>query len=168
MAAFDGRIDALSNRAGALRKSAATLLTVRRDLDRQLEGLGKHAETAKANEALAREASEAHTAEVLAADQERFATQVEHLSEQRAKVVEDASALTTAVQGIERELETLRRERDSARVQLVARDVLSSSRPALEDRIDEILRLDAARDEVERAPALADLYKEDAARGRNG
>ena len=100
------------------------------------------------------------------ADQQRFVHEQTHLREQREKVVVDAAALTEAVQGIERELETLRRERDTARVQLTAANLLTASRPALEDRIDELLELDAARDEVERAHALAQIYKEEAnARG---
>ena len=166
MLAFDRRIDALTARAGALRRSAATLLTVRRELDRKLEGLGRHAQAAQDSEAQAREGGDADTAAVLHADQQRFAGEQAHVREQREKVVVDAAALTDAVQGIEKELETLRRERDSARVQLAARDMLASTRPALEERIDELLHLDAARDEIERAHALAEIYQEDAkARG---
>ena len=166
MLAFDRRIDALAARAGALRRSAATLLTVRRELDRKLEGLGRHTRTARDNEDQARTSGDAATAAVLLADQQRFSADEAHLREQREKVTTDAAALSEAVQGIERELETVRRERDSARVQLTARDTLASARQALEDRVDEMLQLDAARDEVERAHALAEIYQEDAkARG---
>jgi phage shock protein A len=166
--AFEQRIDALAARAGALRKSAATLLTVRRDLDRQLESTAKNVETAKANQAKATESGDAQAAEVLGADRERFERDREHLQAQRDKVATDATALTEAVRGIEGDLEQLRRERDSARVQLAASNVLARSRPALEDRVDELLQLDAARDEVERAHALAEIYKEDAAKKHGG
>ena len=127
-----------------------------------LEESERRVKVAKDNESQARVGGDADTAAVLLADQRRFAHEQTHLREQREKVVVDAAALTEAVQGIERELETLRRERDTARVQLTAANLLTASRPALEDRIDELLELDAARDEVERAHALAQIYKEDA------
>jgi phage shock protein A len=164
--AFEQRIDALCNRASALRKSAATLLTVRRDLDRKLETLGKQIAVAQTNGERAEQSGDSQAAMVLKNDQERFGKEKEHLSDQRAKVIEDAQALTNAVRTIESEVDELKRERDSARVQLATKDVLVRAKPAMEERVDELIKIDRARDEVERAHALAEIYREDAARKR--
>jgi SMC interacting uncharacterized protein involved in chromosome segregation len=160
--AFDLRIDTLGARAAALRKSAATLLTVRRDLDRKLDALGKHLEAARGQRDRALRERDGEAAAVLATDQARFERDHTYLLEQKAKVSTDAEALTEAVKAVEAEAEALRRERDGARVQLEAAHVVVQTRTAVDDRVDQLMQLDAARDEVERAHALAEIYREDA------
>jgi chromosome segregation ATPase len=160
--AYDARLDALAERAALLRRSAATLLAVRRDLDRKLLALQQRTTHARAQAERARDEPDVRA--VLEADLERLGRDGEALTLQRARVDQDALALTGAVGTVEQERETLSREREGAQVQLAATGAVLAARPALEDRIDELIRLDAARDEVERAHALAEIYREDAAR----
>lgn len=65
--------------------------------------------------------------------------------------------------GYETELAKLRLERDAARVRLDASSAVTESAAAFVDPLDQLLDLDAARDEIERARALADIYREEAA-----
>ena len=78
----------------------------------------------------------------------------------------DATDLAEAVKAVEAESEELQRERDGAKVALAAGHAVLSARPALTDHFDESLKLEAARDEVEKAHALAEIYREDALRKR--
>lgn len=160
--AYDLRLDALGERAALLRKSAATLLAVRRDLDRKLQAL--QAQLTQAQAQAQRAGEDATLRAVLGGDVERLRRDLEAATGQRARVDQDALALTAAVGTVEDEREQLAREREGASVQLAATGAVLAARPALEDRVDELIQLDAARDEVERAHALAEIYREDAAR----
>ncbi|MBS2030179.1 MAG: hypothetical protein JST54_19910 [Deltaproteobacteria bacterium] len=166
LAAYDARIDALAQRAQLLRRSAATLLAVRRDLDRRGAELEAREETALKRSRDARAGGDEAAADVLAEDAKRSARDREPLQEQREKVARDAADLAEAVKAVEAESEELQRERDGAKVALAAGHAVLSARPALTDHFDESLKLEAARDEVEKAHALAEIYREDALRKR--
>jgi hypothetical protein len=166
LAAYDARIDALGARGQLLRKSAATLLAVRRDLDRRSADLeGKQEQTAARAQA-AKSEGDLDSASVLADDARKLGADLDALRAQREKVVRDAEDLAAAVKAVEAEGEELQRERDGARVALAAGQAVLSARPALTDHFDETLKLEQARDEVEKAHALAEIYREDALRKR--
>ena len=166
LAAYDARLDALAQRAQLLRKSAATLLAVRRDLDRRLDAFTTKEHQAQARAEAARLAGDLQAAEVLARDALSSARDRDALAEQRERVATDAQDLTDAVGALNTEFEQLSRERDAARVALAAGQVVTAAQPALTERFDQVLKLDAARDEVERAHALAEIHRDDAARRR--
>jgi hypothetical protein len=86
------------------------------------------------------------------------------LSRQRAQIDEDAASLAQMVEKIESEAEALRRERVTASARLAAARAVSQLEGG--ERIDQMIALDRARDEVERAHALAQLCREDL--GRKG
>jgi len=166
IAAYDARIDALAQRAQLLRRSAATLLAVRRDLDRRGAELEAREETAQKRAENARASGDEAAADVLTEDGKRAARDREPLAQQREKVARDATDLAEAVKSVEAESEELQRERDGAKVALAAGQAVLSAKPALTDHFDETLKLEAARDEVEKAHALAEIYREDALRKR--
>ena len=74
---------------------------------------------------------------------------------------EDASLLTFAVQEHMSRLESLKEERLSAQARLSAGLVVSEALQSRVDEVERVLKLDRARDEIERAHALADIYRED-------
>lgn len=166
LAAYEARIDALAERAQLLRKSAATLLAVRRDLDRKLAALEAAERELKARQDQALRAGDPEVVRVLKEDLQRLGRDRDPVLEQREKVARDAADLSEAVQHVEAESETLQRERDGARVALAAGQAVLGARPALVDDVGAQLRLEQARDEVEKAHALAEIYREDALRRR--
>ena len=164
IAAYDARIDALGERAALLRKSAATLLAVRRDLDRKLAELEAREKDALARVETAKKHDELDAASVLTEDARRLTKDREALASQRERVVRDAEDLAEACKRVEAESEELQRERDGAKVAIAAGQAVLSARSALTAHFDEELKLDHARDEVEKAHALAEIYREDALR----
>ena len=83
-----------------------------------------------------------------------------------AQVEGDAAALAEAARGVAAQVEELERERRSARARLAAGTLVTAALGAQVEKVEQFLALDAARDEVERAHALAELYREDLAKGR--
>ena len=166
IAAYEARIDALAQRAQLVRKSAATLLALRNDLERRIEELEAKERDARARADGARLAGDAEAAQILEKDAGRLARDKEPLLENRARVATDAQDLADAATALNAEREALTRERDSAKLALAAGQAVLETRPALTERFNEVARLDAARDEVERAHALAEIHREDALRAR--
>lgn len=164
--AYDRRIDALSGRGGELRRAAATLLALRGELERGLAAEEGKQRDARARLEQARGKSRADVSAVLSEDLERATERMEAMSNELAQVGEDAKALGASAKEVEREAEQLRRERASAVARLSASVTVARVAHAKSDRLDEILALDRARDEVERARALAEVCKEDLASRR--
>jgi phage shock protein A len=164
--AYDRRIDALSGRGSELRRAAATLLALRGELERGLDAEKGKQREARARLEQARGKSRADVSAVLSEDLGRATERMEAISNELAQVGEDAKALGFSAKEIEREAEQLRRERSSAAARLSASVTVARAAQAEGDRLDEILALDRARDEVERARALAEVCKEDLASRR--
>ena len=160
--AFDSRIDALAARGAALRTSAAALMASRRTLERKI-AQGEVADgdrEARTEQALA---SDPEALAVLQADRAAAVKLKEQWEEEMRRATSEAEAVAEAVRAIETELAKLRLERDAARVRLDASSAVTESAAAFVDPLDQLLDLDAARDEIERARALADIYREEAA-----
>jgi len=162
LAIYDARIDALSRRAALLRQSAATLLAVRRDLDRQLAALDARTAKALAQKDAAAQAGDLESAAVLGADAHALTLDRDPAALRRERVAGDAEDLAAAVKQVQAEVESLNRERAGAEVALATGQAVVAAQPALADHFDERVALDGARDEVARAHALAEIYRDDA------
>jgi hypothetical protein len=163
--AFDQRLDTLSARASELRRSAATLLAARGEIDRAIV-TAKGAQE-QARERLAQAAGRKDIEAVLQADAERAGERQKALVEQREKLETEAKALAETVGKVEAEAEVLRRERAAVQARWTAsRTVTEASNKVLVDSFGEMAALERARDEVERAHALAEISREDLAKGK--
>ena len=82
----------------------------------------------------------------------------------RGPADEEAALLSDAARAHADRLAELKDERQRARARLSAGVVVSEALQAQVEEVDRVLKLDRARDEIERAHALADIYREDAAK----
>lgn len=162
LSAFDAMVESMERQGAELRKSAATLLTLKarfaRDEDRyraQLPELSRRIDEAA-------ELGDAKAEEVLRRDRLATEHRLEETLKARALAEEDARLLAEAARRHVERLEALKQERVSAQARLSAGLVVSDALKAQVAEVDRVLALDAARDEVERAHALADIYREDA------
>ena len=160
LAAYDRRLDTLARRGADLRRTAATLLAARGGLDRALEASQAEQEQAAARRAQA--SGRPDVLQVIEADLLRAQGRQAALAEERTRIDAEARALAEATARVEAEAEALRRERESAVARLAAsRSLAEASSQVLSESLGELAALDRARDEVERAHALADLAAED-------
>jgi hypothetical protein len=164
LAAFDGVIESLERQGAEVRKSAATLLTLRGELTRdQVKYAGRVAELRrKVDEAGA--VGEAKVERALRRDLDEAVRMHERTLEALATAETNAKLLMEAAEALSGEVSGLREERQSARVRLSAGVVVSEALKARTAQFDRLMKLDAARDEIERANALAEIYREDAAK----
>ncbi len=164
LAAFDGVIESLERQGAEVRKSAATLLTLRGELTRdQVKYQGRVDELSRKVEA-AGTAGDAKLERALRRDHDEAVRMLERTREAWATAEANARLLMEAAEGLALEVSGLREERQSARVRLSAGVVVSEALKLRAAEFDRLMKLDAARDEIERANALAELYREDAAK----
>ena len=152
IAAYDDLVSDLSAEAAELRRAAATLLTVRARLGRELRDRADRA----------RAGADRRSADVLSTDVEREERRATALREELARTESDVEQLEEAARRVAGQVDQLRSERDLAAARFTAGTALASE--ALRSRADRVRRLvavDAARDEVERAHALAEVWRED-------
>jgi phage shock protein A len=161
IAAYDGLIEDLDRQAAEVRKSAATLLSLRGELSRDVERYRMRGEDIRARLATAQEKGDVRAARVLGRDLEESDQLLETSRQALASAEEDGRVLVDAAQELAKRLSELRAERQSARARLSVGVAISTALKEHSARIDKVLALDKARDEVERARALADIYRED-------
>lgn len=162
IAAYDDLVSDLSSEAAELRRAAATLLTVRARLGRELSGLEQVTRTLRERADRARAGGDLRAAEVLAADVLREDGRASALREELARTGADVEQLEEAARHVAAQIDRLRSERELAAARLTAGTALASE--AMRSRAGRVRRLvavDAARDEVERAHALAEVWRED-------
>jgi phage shock protein A len=162
IAAFDEVIQSLERQGVEVRKSAATLIALRSDLRRDRQ---KYA--VRMTEIGARLATAARDGdEVAERALERDRDQTTRLLAQTEQALADADRnsreLLEAADGLGRQAADLKAERQSARARLSSSVEVSEALKARSMEFERLMRLDEARDEIERAQALADLYREDA------
>jgi phage shock protein A len=179
IAAYDDLVSDLESEAAELRRAAATLLTARARLARELEQAegGARQLRARAAESAslgarspspfrppdeARMGLRADTAsEVLLRDAERLDRQSEGLREALVQAEGDVEQLKEAAVRVTSQVEQLRNERELARARFTAGTALAAeAMRSRSDRIRRLVAVDAARDEVERAHALAEVWRE--------
>jgi phage shock protein A len=162
IAAYDDLVSDLSAEAAELRRAAATLLTVRARLGRELAAIEEVGRTLRDRADRARAAADRRSQDVLGADVEREERRATGLREELARTESDVEQLEEAARRVAGQVDQLRSERDLAAARFTAGTALASE--ALRSRADRVRRLvavDAARDEVERAHALAEVWRED-------
>lgn len=159
--AFDEALASLERQASAVRKAAATLLTLRAGLQRdreralqQLQDLARRLETAH-------QRADALAERTLVRDEGEARSRLAATEAALAHADGNARLLLSAGEELGRQRAALEEERVSARARLSTGLVVSEALRSRAAEFDRLMRLDAARDEVERAQALAELYRED-------
>ena len=166
IAAFDGAIQSIERQGAEVRKSAATLLALRAELLRdEKKYAARLAELDERRVVAAREV-DGPAGEAFDRDRGDARQMLEKTGEALASAEVNAKLLLEAAEALGRQAAELRAERQSARARLSAGVVVSEALQNRAAEFDRLMKLDAARDEIERAQALADLYREDAAKKR--
>ena len=161
LAAFDAALESLEAEGAQIRRSAATLIALRADLSRAVD---KHEAQIRALEARANEAQgkgDESLASTLLADRVHAERMLESTREALAKTEADAELLESAARENAEKLSALRAERTQARARLAVGGAVSVAFQHTGDRVLRSLKLEEARDEIERAQALAEIYRED-------
>jgi hypothetical protein len=161
LAAYDRAVAELERQSAQVRRSAATLLSLKGELSRQLEEAERQERAVAEKLAIARQRRDSRAESVLTEDHGTARTRAAQARQLSASASEDAQVLTEAAKELGRELQSLLAEREEARLRLAAGHALVG---ALKERhlgIRQTLALDAARDEVELAHQLARVYLED-------
>jgi phage shock protein A len=157
---FDAVIASLERQGAEVRKSAATLLALRSELTRDQEKYETRLNNTR--QRLDRASGDAKAAKTLARDVEEAQQLLNTTKEAHAQAEANAKLLMEAAEDLSRQLAELREERQSARARLSAGVMVSEALKTQVANFDRVLKLDQARDEVEKAHALAELYREDA------
>jgi phage shock protein A len=168
LAAYDALLDEVERQAADVRRAAATLLAARGELARAAERATREGEALEGRRAEAERLGEGRVAAVLVRDVEAARARAAQARQALARTERDGPLLLEAARRLAGEAEALRAERGGAVAQLAAdRAVVGALRERV-DRVSRALALDAARDEVERAHQLAEIYREEAGEGDGG
>lgn len=161
LAAFDQLIEDLERQASEVRKSAATLLALKGELTRSVERYTRRLAEIAERRAVADSRGDAKSASVLLRDQEQTEALLKSTRDALERAETDAGLLMEAASEVGARVVELRTERQSASARLVAGGLVTGAMRERVDRIEKVLALDAARDEIERAHALAEIYREE-------
>lgn len=160
LAVFDAVITSLDRQGAEVRKSAATLLALRAELARDERKY--ELRVANTKDRLARAEGEPKAEKTLRRDLLEAQQLLDRTREAHAQAETNAKLLMEAAEDLSRQLAELQEERQSARARLSAGVMVSDALKAQVANFDRVMKLDRARDEVEKAHALAELYREDA------
>ncbi|MFP2960770.1 PspA/IM30 family protein [Myxococcus sp. 1LA] len=163
LAAFDQLIENLDRQAAEVRKSAATLLALKADLSRAEERYARRLGELTTRRATAKERGDAQAVRVLEKDQTQAEDLLASTRDSLERAQSDGRLLLEAASELGDRVAELRRERESASARLTVGGLVTEALRERVARFDEALVVDAARDEVERAHALADIYREEKA-----
>jgi len=162
IAAFDALLEQLDRQGSEVRKSAAALLASRGELQRaqgryarQREEIGQRIQTAAGR-------GDAKAEQVLRKDLGQVEQKARATGEALAKVAGDAELVLELARDLGEQSASLRDERNSARARFDAEHLLTEALHERSKKIEQVLAVDAARDELERAHALAEIVREDA------
>lgn len=161
LAAFDEALDAFQTRGVEVRKAAATLLAMRAELGRQVERLGGQLKALQERADRAAAARDVSAADALGQDQVHTRRLLQAAEEGLARTEVDGTLLTDAARELRTQEEDLRAERTAAEARLRA----GNAQVAVGQLTAPLawayaVKLEAARDEVEKAHALAEVYRE--------
>jgi hypothetical protein len=159
--AFDSLIESLQKQGAQVRRSAATLLSLKGELARDELKYAQREEELGARLQAARAQHDGRAEATLGRDVLHARRLREQTLEARAQAEADAALLMETSQELARRLEELEAERQSARVRMSAGLVVSEALRRQAESFERVVALDAARDEVERAHALAELYRDE-------
>lgn len=161
LVAYDAYLEDLERQAGEVRRSAATLLALRSTLSRDQDKYRRQVTDAKARLKKAEEKGDGKSSKVLRGDVEHAEKLIVTADESLCRAETDAQLLMEAAKELAKKAEQLRAERASAKVRFAAGMAVTSAMKHEVTKVDRVLALDRARDEVERAFALAEIYRED-------
>lgn len=161
LVAYDAYLEDLDRQAGEVRKSAATLLALRSTLTRDQEKYKKQIAEANLRLRKAEEKGDSKSSKVFRGDVEHAQKMIAAADESLARAETDAHLLMEAAKELSAKAEQLRAERASAKVRFAAGMAVTAAMRQEVTKVDKVLALDKARDEVERAFALAEIYRED-------
>lgn len=167
IAAYDGFIEELERQGAQVRRSAATLLALRSELARARERNARRLEDILARQQVAQQRTDAKALATLTRDAQQAEKLLDSSKEALARAEVDAQLLLEGAQELSDEVVELKAERSQARARLAAGQLVTDTLKVRTARIEKVLALDAARDEVERAHALADIYREDQQRKKD-
>jgi hypothetical protein len=159
---YDGMIESLDRQASVVRRSAATLLALKGELGRDRERYGKRVIDAEARLAEAAHRGDARAERALRRDLDEARELREQTDKALASAEDDAQVLLETAEDLARRARELKAERLSATARFKAGVEVSAALKAQAEEFDRVMAIDAARDEIERARALADIYREDA------
>jgi phage shock protein A len=162
--AFDAVVQSMERQGEELRRSAATLLALKAQFARDEVKYRAQQKELEARIEEAGQLGDAKAESVLRRDQLETTRRLDETLDARAQADEDAALLSDAARAHADRLAELKDERQRARARLSAGLVVSEALQAQVEEVDRVLKLDRARDEIERAHALADIYREDAAK----
>lgn len=164
--AFDAVVESMERQGEELRRSAATLLALKAQFARDEAKYLAQQKQLDARVVEAASLGDAKAETVLRRDRLETQRRLDETLKARAQAVEDAELLSEAAREHASKLAELKDERQRAKARLSAGLVVSEALQAQVQEVDRVLKLDRARDEIERAHALADIYREDAAKKR--
>ncbi len=164
LAVYDGFIEQLDRQGAEVRRSAATLLALRGELSRDVVKYGKRIGELEARVSEATVKNDARAKKTLQRDLEEAKELLESSQKALTSTQEDSVLLMEAAEDLSRRATQLKSERASARARIAAGQVVSAALRQQVEEFDRVMALDAARDEVEKAHALADIYREDASK----
>jgi len=165
LAAFDAFIEDLERQAAEIRKSAAALISLRGELIRSCERYEKRIAEIASRKQVAEQRNDPKALSMLERDHDEALRLISVTRESLVKVESDALLLGEASQDYNQRATELKAERQSAHARLSAGLKVTEALRDRSERIRRTLALDAARDEIERAHALADIYREERDRG---
>jgi phage shock protein A len=158
---YDRVIEALETEAASVRRSAATLLALQAELRRGAERSARQRQVLQERAREAELQEETRVADVLRQDLVRHDEDAASAGEALQRTEADAQLLVAAAHELEERLRALRAEREDAALRLRAGALVAQAVRLQAERFERRVALEAARDEVERAHALAQLYREE-------
>ena len=164
LAVFDQVIASLSRQAAEVRRSAATLLALKGELSRDQSRYQKRLTELDERRSDAQRLEDAKASATLERDRLDAQRRLEETKVALARAVSDAELLKETAEQLGRQVAELEDERLSAKARMSAGVAVTEALKAQAAQLERVLKLDAARDEVEKAHALAELYREDVKR----
>ncbi len=165
LAAFDQLIEDLERQAAEARKSAATLLALKGELTRSVERYARRLADIAERSKVAESRGDTKAMQVLQRDREQTEALLKSTKDSLDRVEPDSRLLLEAANDVGTRVQELRTERQSASARLVAGTLVSGAMREQVERIEKVLAVDAARDEIERAHQLAEIYREERGAG---
>ncbi|MFY2558372.1 hypothetical protein ACN469_12130 [Corallococcus terminator] len=161
LVAFDALLENLDRQAAELRKSAATLLALKGDLARAVERYSRRLDELASRHATAASRGDTKAVAVLTKDRTQAEALLATTRESLERADSDGKLLLEAASELGDRVEELRHERESASARLTLGGIVTDALKEQVARFEQALVVDAARDEVERAHALAEVYREE-------
>lgn len=161
LAAFDQLIEDLERQGAEVRKSAATLLALKGDLSRSEERYVKRLEDISKRHAVAEGQGDSRIVATLERDRSQTESLLRTTRESLHRAEQDARLLLEGAADLGDRVAELRAERESASARLAVGGLVSAALRERVERFEKVLAVEAARDEIERAHALADIYREE-------